>query len=247
MKHRSLTASSWAWPVLPFALLAGLLAGLCPAAQAQDTQSQWWPELDTYLTLNQRFRVSVSASRKTDGDSGDSIQVGPNLDVTLRSVRGKHQAQGNDASKRKFLTFRAGYRYVINSGKADEQRGILELTPRYYLPWAMLLSDRNRADLRVIGGDFSWRYRNRLTLERDFKIKSVSLTPYLRGELLYDSRYGIWNRNSYSFGVIFPVHKHFELEPYFTHQNDSRSSPAHINAVGFTFSLYFERGRRRQP
>lgn len=225
--------------------MACLLAGLCPLLEAQATQTQWLPEVDTYLTLSARLRVSLFAQRTDDGDTYDSLQVGPNLDITLRSLRGKRQTQGNDSSKRKFLTFRAGYRYVHNSGKADEQRGILELTPRYYLPGSLLLSDRNRADLRDISGVFSWRYRNRGTLERDFRIGRLALTPYLRGELYYDSRYGVWNKNSYGFGVIFPAGRHLELEPYFQHENDSRSSPAHVNALGFKLSLYFDRSHRQ--
>jgi len=44
--------------------------------------------------------------------------------------------------------------------------------------------------------------------------------------------------------VILPVGKHIELEPYFERENDSRSSTPHVNAIGFTFSLYFDPFRR---
>jgi hypothetical protein len=226
-----------------FVLLACLLAGPCLPSHAQSTQFQWWPEVDTYVALNSQLRASLFVARTTDGESADSLEIGPNLDVTLRSIRGR-KAGGNDSSKQKYLTFRAGYHYIASTDKPDEKRGILELTPRYYLPRDILLSDRNRADLRVINGVFSWRYRNRVTLERNFKVKALTLTPYARGEVYYDSRYGIWNKNAYSFGVILPVGKHIELEPYFERENDSRSSTPHVNAIGFTFSLYLDPFRR---
>jgi hypothetical protein len=116
---------------------------------------------------------------------------------------------------------------------------VLQLTPRLLLPWSLLVSNRNRADLRVISGNFSWRYRNRLTFERTFKIKSVSLTPYAQGEVSYDSRYNAWTQNSYEFGATFPVHRRIEFAPYYQRQNESRSSPPHVNVVGITMSLYF--------
>ena len=228
---------------LQLALLACLLAGPCPPLRAQSTQFQWLPEVDTYVTLDSRLRASVFASRTEDAENADSFEIGPNLDVTLRSIR-KRREVGNDSSKRKYLNFRAGYRYIFNSGKADEQRGILELTPRLYLPKDILLSDRNRSDLRLISGVFSWRYRNRVTLERSFKTRALTLTPYARAEVYYDSRYGIWNKNTYSFGVIFPAGKHVELEPYFERENDSRASTPHVNALGFKLSLYFDPFRR---
>ena len=226
--------------VLQSVLLACLVTVPCPSALAQATQFRWLPELDTYVTLNSRLRASLFVARTVDADSAGAIEIGPNLDLTLRSIRERKQV-GNDASKQKYLTFRVGYHYIINRGQDDEQRGILELTPRYYLPKDVLLSDRNRADLRVIGGVFSWRYRNRLMVERSFNIKSVTLVPYARGEVYYDSRYGIWNKNSYAFGATFPVTKHAELEPYFERENDSRSSTSHVNGFGITLSLYFDR------
>jgi hypothetical protein len=205
-----------------------------------------WPETDVYVTLNSRLRASLSSSRSKDGESASSIDIGPNLDVMLLSFRGRKTA-GPDASKRKFLTFRAGYHYLFSFGgdQETEQRGILELTPHFYLPKDLLLTDRSRADLRVISGDFSWRYRNRVSLERTFKVKSKTMTPYLRGEVYYDSHYGAWIKNTFSAGVVFPVGKRIELEPYIARDNDSRSSNPHVTALGFTFSLYLDPFHRK--
>jgi hypothetical protein len=224
--------------VLQFVFLVCLFGLLCVGAQAQNSQDEWSPEIDTYVQLNSYMRLMFVASRSTDGSTNDSFQFGPNLDITFKPIL-RNRVRSNDSSKQQYVTFRVGYQYLDNVGKPNENRVVLQLTPRVPLPWSLLLSDRNRADLRVISGNFSWRYRNRLTLERTFKIKSVWLTPYAQGEIFYDSRYATWTRNSYEFGVTFPVRRRIELAPYYQRENDSRSSPPHTNIVGLTMSLYF--------
>jgi hypothetical protein len=219
-------------------LLVCLTALSAQLTHAQNTQAQWWPELDTYLRLNQKARASFFVKRSTDGDTYDSVQIGPNLDFYLKALR--KRVRTNDATKDKYLVFRIGYRYFVNANGPNENRGIAQFTDRTPLPWSMLLSDRNRADLRwVTGKAFSWRYRNRLTLERSFLIGPVHFSPYLRGEIYYDSRYNTWTKNSYSLGAEIPLGRRMQAEPYFEHDNQSRTAPQHVNALGLKFSLYF--------
>lgn len=224
--------------VCQFVLLVGLTVVPVELASAQNTQSQWWPELDTYLRVNQKTRLSLFAKRSTDGNNYDSVAIGPNLDFYLKRLR--KRMRSNDASKDRFLVFRIGYRYVGNADGPSENRGIVETTGRTLLPWSMLLSDRNRADLRWVSGSaFNWRYRNRLTLERSFRIGPAAFTPYLRGEIYYVSRTSAWSKNSYSLGLEIPLRRRMQVESYFEHDNQSRTSPQHVNAVGLKFQLFF--------
>lgn len=215
----------------------------CPAAHAQSSGSpgpqwEWWPEYDTYVRLNDSVSLMLEASRTTDGQSFKSAEIGPTLYFTLKPIL-RRKLDSNDPSKRKYLTFGAGYRYIPAVNNPDENRAELEFTPRYYFPGRFLLSNRNRFDLREIGGSFSWRYRPRLTLERSCRVLAVSFSPYAQGELFYDSRYGIWNKNIWEFGVIFSAGRRLDVKPYYAHSNDSRSSISHVNAAGLTVSLYF--------
>jgi len=109
------------------------------------------------------------ASRSVDRDSAEvNWQFGPNFDITLKPIlRMKFLNQ----AKQKYLTFRGGYRYLISATGPDENRMILEFTPRFLLPKSLSLADRNRMDLRWYGS-FSWRYRNRLSLEKDFTMRT---------------------------------------------------------------------------
>lgn len=214
-----------------------LVALVSLPALAQTTVNEWSPEIDTYVTLTSRLRASLFATRTRDAESTNSFEVGPNLDITFRSLRGR-KTPARDVWREKLLTLRLGYHYIHNVDSAPEQRGILELTPRFYLPKDVRVMDRNRVDLRSIAGDFSWRYRNRISLERDFEAGPVALTPYLRWEIFYDSRYATWNRKAYIAGIVFPIGKHVELEPSYERHNDSRSSTHHENVIGCTLSFY---------
>ena len=110
--------------------------------------------------------------------------------------------------------------------------------------------DRNREDVRFLKGDFSFRYRNRLTIEREFELKKRTITPYVSGEVFYDTRYDTWNRNRLATGVQIslsrgPLRKmllpkcQVILDLYYLRQNDSRSDTKHVNAIGVALTLYF--------
>lgn len=228
--------------VVRYALLSCLTALSCSSVHAQQTQTQELPEIDTYVNLTNRYRLMFMAARSEDGSTVNSAQFGPNLDINFRQLR-RRVLRTNDSSNTNFLTFRVGYQYVNNAGKANENRVQLALTSRFHLPWALALAERNRFDLRVISNQFYWRYRNRLTLQRSFTIKSFSFSPYARGEIFYSSQTGTWSKNTYSFGAYFPIRKRFDLEGYYERENTTGGSPPHLNGIGATLSVYFGRGR----
>jgi hypothetical protein len=132
-------------------------------------------------------------------------------------------------------SMRLGYHVLPMPNGNTENRGIFEITGRYYLPKSFLLSERNRLDFRG-QKTFSWRYRNRLTLERE---KRVAFTPYARAEAFYNITSGDWNRFAFSVGIVFSIAKHYEIEPYFERQTNSGSIPQFVNGFGATLSLYF--------
>ena len=151
------------------ALILGFAVDVVTIARAQTAQFEFLPQIDAYKHFTERIQGEFVISRSGDADTFNSIQVGPNLNISLRPILRNALLRRNETSY-KYLTFGVGYRYIGNIDKPSENRGIVELTARFPLPLKMQLGDRNRADLRVIQGQFSWRYRNRVTLERSFKI-----------------------------------------------------------------------------
>jgi len=220
--------------------LSVLVAMFVSRAQAQTYQT--WPEIDTYVNLNQNFRLYFIATQTKENRQGTDAEIGPNLDFFFKPLfkANKGVIFQLDQSKARPLLLRVGYRYLPSTNGPTEHRAVLEATGHYPLKSGFLFSDRNRADLRFIGGEFSWRYRNRLTVERTVSILSYHFTPYVRGEVYFDSNSGKWSRTSQDVGVAFPIRQHTEIEPYYEHQNDtSKSSNHRINAFGLSLNLYF--------
>ena len=215
-----------------------LLGATVILARSQDTVNEFWPEINTYVTLSPKYRLLFMAQKAEDQDSEqERWQFGPNFDITLKPML-RMKFKTLDPEKQKYLTMRIGYRRLISNTGTDENRMILELTPRYPLPKSFLLTDRSRMDLRWRNG-FSWRYRNRLGVEKNCKIRSLVLSPYVRSEILYDGAVSRWNRLSYSAGVVVPIFKRAEIAPSFERQNISGSTTNHVNGAGLTISLYF--------
>jgi len=212
---------------------------------ARSQSNQVWPEISTFVKLTNQMRFYFLATTVKENREGTEGEYGPNFDFYLKPVRKNQKRWGMfrlDESKSRFLMVRVGYRYIhpFTGGSPDENRGVLEVTPRYPLGAGVLVSDRNRMDFRSIGGEYSWRYRNRLTVEREFSIGRFRFGPYARGEIYYDSRYDKVSRTELIAGSTFPIAKHFELEGYFAHQQDTATSPNRtVNAVGVVVNLYF--------
>jgi hypothetical protein len=213
-------------------------------AVAQSTGEELHPELGIYIQQGPLIRVelvdSFTGTQSSHDWQGDFAFY---IETALKPVFRQELRERPDVYRNKYLVFRAGYRYqasLTNANSASESRGILELTPRYMLPWQLVISDRNRGEFRFIQGQpLSTRYRNRLRLERDVRYGWFNFTPYAYDEIFYDTRYDQWTRNQYALGTQFPVGLHVILEPYYLRQNGSHSIPAHINAFGFKLNLYF--------
>jgi len=229
--------------VLLFLVLTG-----APAASAQEatTRKEFWPEVDVYIKVKPKVRLYLIGTISKSVEDGE-----------LRNAQGYEGQIGVhvDYIPNKHVIFRAGYRYGTavgsNSDPFKEHRLLTEQTLRKLLHGDFLLSDRNREDFRFVNGDFSFRYRNRVTLEREVHLfKGRSITPYASEEVFYDTRYNTWNRNRFAVGVqqslrrgplrkMLLPERQIILDLYYMRQNDSRSDIPHVNAIGAALAFYF--------
>lgn len=240
---RNESQDHWKRHSLRVAGVGVLFAVVTLTAAGQNQSLQGWPEIDAYVKLNSDLRVSFFAATTREDGQGTSAEVGPNIDFFLKPLAKlkKITVFHLDQSKQRPLMLRLGYRYMPSTDGTTEHRGIIEATARYPLISGVLLSDRNRVDLRDLDREFSWRYRNRLSAERTVAIAGYHFTPYIRMEGYYDSRFQKWSRTAETFGLTFPVRKRCEIEPYYEHQNDtSSSSNRQVNAFGLAVSMYFK-------
>ncbi len=211
------------------------------SAHAQTNQI--WPELSVFTRVNERMRLYFVATTVKESHESTEGEFGPNIDFYVRPFRERKRLAGFrlDESKNQFLLLRVGYRYLNSfSGDPDEHRLVLEATPRYPLKGGVLVSNRARVDARFIDGEYSWRFRSRLSVEKELTIGSVKLSPYARGEVFYDSRYESWSRTEWIGGAAFPLNRHVELEGYFDYQHDTGgANNRKVHAIGTVLNLYF--------
>ena len=232
---------------LILALFIFLVIGTQTArAQQPTTSNEVWPEIDVYINVKPKLRLFLLGTVSRSVEDGEAFngkafeaQIGAHIDY----IPNQH------------VVLRTGYRFGTSVGDSDnpytEHRFLTEQTLRKLLPGNLLLSDRNREDFRFIDGDFSFRYRNRVTIEREFHLfKKRTITPYVSGELFYDTRYSAWNRNRLAAGVqtslrrgplrkMLMPKRQVILDFFYMRQNDSRSDTSHVNALGVALSFYF--------
>jgi len=209
-------------------------------AQQSDYRKEIWPEVDVFIPLKPKLRLFLMSSLTKVEESRDNLEG--SVQVSL------------DYLPNQRIILRNGYRYGFSlSGKDPfkEHRIIFEQTFRQPVPLDILVSDRNREEIRIVNGETSTRYRNRLTLEREFHIGRFAPLPYGSAEVFYDSRFDTWNRNRLNVGIQLPLKRGFPLvtlidpkrqvilDLYFSRQNDSRSSPTHVQALGIALNVYF--------
>jgi hypothetical protein len=239
MQHRRINL------LIMASILSALLRSISSAQNtAAPTEAEFWPEVQAYIKLNPKFRLFFNGSVSTSVEDGELLRGN-----AFEALVGAHL----DYIPSNHFVLRAGYRYIFSLDESDpyhEHRVILEQTPRHLFPGQILVSDRNREDFRSVNGDFSFRYRNRLTAEREFQVWKRSWTPYGSIEVFYDSRFNAWSRNRWSTGIVLPVRKRLAplkllfpdkdvtVDLYYLRQNDRNPSEKHVNAFGITIAIH---------
>ena len=220
-------------------LVFALLMALRGTARAQTVQL--WPEVSAFIKMTDSTRLYLLATTVKEDSETTSGEFGPNLDIYVRPIGTRKYWAGFrlDESKNRKLLVRIGYRYLHNAGDdPEENRGVLEVTPRFPLVRGVLVSNRNRIDFRFIEGEYSWRYRNRLSLEREVSIGRLRVNPYARAEAFYDSRVHAWSRTEFVAGASFPGNW-WELEGYYDYQHDTGSGfSRNVHAIGAVLNIY---------
>jgi len=209
-------------------------------AYAQDTQ--FLPEVDAHLTVKSNFRAYLQA--KDDRDGGDPVQFtfGPSIELYLPPLlRLKRVTVFDlDDAKSRLVVLESGYRVIVAPDTPTENRAVEAVTVHFPLVAEILLADRNRADLDWKNGTFTWRYRNRLTLQRSVGVHSYHFMPYVAAEPFYESQYKKWSSTDLYAGSLFPVGRHVQFDAYYEHENDTSKSPnRQNNYIGLVLHLFF--------
>ena len=221
-----------------------LLALCCSDGSAQSSQqAQFLPEVDAYLKLNPDIRVSFQAKDTREGGDPTQAEIGPSMEFYLKPLVRLTEITDFDLddAKKRPLVLAAGYRYLSAPGKPGTNRIPIAVTSHLPLTAKLLLTDRNRVDLDWSNG-FTWRYRNMLCLERTVAIRSYHLIPYASAEIYYESQYGKVSTTELYAGSQLPLGKHFQLVPYYEHQNNTGKHPnKQLHGIGLTLNIYLSK------
>jgi hypothetical protein len=223
-------------PVVLFCLVGTAAQRLA----AQESTLEFWPQLSAYWKLSPDIQLLGTVTEHAANEPKDrDFRIGAMVLVHL-PIKFHGPIARNHPEESRFLSVAGGYLYVPpapNGTAAVENRGVFQLTGRIPWPKRFVTSNLTEMDLRWISGSFYWRYRNRLTLQRDFKVRSHVLTPYIYGEIQYYNKYRSWY-GTYGAGVRLPPGKRVEMSPYFEHDNRSDKNQTPVNALGPAFSFY---------
>lgn len=215
-------------------------AGLRAGAQSP----QLLPEIDVYFKVNPVIRAYFQAEGDRDGGVPLQSTIGPSLQISLKPLvkLKKVTAFDLDDAKKRPLVLEAGYRVINAPNEPTENRFMPVLTVALPTKGLLLITDRNRADLDWKAGLFSWRYRNRLAMQRTFAIRSYHVTPYLSAEPYYTSQYSKWSTTQLEAGSLFPIGAHVQIDVYYEHQNNTGKKPnEQVNDIGLAAHIFFAR------
>ncbi|MBW8770678.1 MAG: hypothetical protein JF589_13050 [Gemmatimonadetes bacterium] len=199
----------------------------CTAATAgAQASSELWPELDVYWTPAKHQRTMLELSRSSEREAAkQQASVGLYQDY-LQLPSGY---------------LRAGYRYTFSTNDASyrESRIVTEVTTRVAGATSWRLVERTRAEFRWVNGDYTWRLRERLHLQRFFSSPvRFDPRPYGTFEAYYYSQYNTIARLAGRVGVEFRVWRASDIDLYLARQENSRGEPRRVNALGLTLKLY---------
>ena len=210
------------------------------------TASEFWPSLKANIDLRPKTCLQLYVE-KHNGEDDSSLQwkTGALLSYRMKRML-KLRRSDIDEDREHNLVVGVGYEYTRttqNDKTKNENRIIIEATPRYVPGAGFMLTDRNRLEFRWKNGSYNARYRNKLTIDRSLKLQNFSFTPYASGELFYDRNLHSWNENRYAFGVQLPYKKRLMVDLYYLRKNCTACSQDHMNVMGLTLNLYFRRRR----
>ena len=137
--------------------------------------------------------------------------------------------------------FMKGWSLGENAGAYTEDMLFGEIHKRMPLKGNFLISHRIRVDTRWVGEDakFSYRFRYRAMLEKEYTSGNSSLVPYVNVEPYWDSRYKTFNRVRAIGGATVNWGPRFAYEANITYQYDEHYDTANLWALNIILHVFF--------
>jgi hypothetical protein len=217
------------------------------AAQGSKATGEFDPGISVALDISPKARIDLATGReKSEELATTKWKISAGVSFRVKPLR-RSFLDRYDADKNHVLVLASGYEYsyTAESGTSKiEHKLMFDATPRYAFEKKLLMSDRNRLELRWINGDFHYRYRNRLQIERPLKLKGKQFSPFGAAEGYWDQRYNKWSIFKFTGGVQVPFIRRSTIDFYYERQHCVTCSDPNTNIYGITLNLSFKLRKR---
>jgi hypothetical protein len=217
---------------------------------AQNTSIEFWPETDMWYRLSPSWRLSVFAPiTKYNETQYRDLNIYLQADYAWGKTKHLLKRRMMDENRVQVMKawlirggFMEGWSLGENAGNYTEDMLFAEIHRRIPIKGGFLLSHRFRTDLRWIGGEsnFSYRYRYRVMLEKEFTAGKSSIVPYINAEPYWDSRYSAFSRVRLIGGATASWGPRFAFEGNLTYQYDSHYDAPNLYALNIILHVFFE-------
>ena len=219
---------------------------------SQNSSFEFWPETDIWYRINPSWRLSsfIALTKYHESDQRDlnfSLQADYAWGKPEYTVFRKLMDDIKVQQMKAFLIrggLMEGWSLGEYAGIYTEDMLFVEIHKRQPLLifGEILFSQRLRTDLRWVGQDpeFSYRFRYRAMVEKEFTDGSFSLIPYVSTELFWDSRYLTISRVRAIGGATVSWGPSFAFEGNITYQYDSHYNTQNLYALNLILHVFFE-------
>ena len=229
--------------------------GVTPVCVAQNSSFELWPETDIWYRLNPSWRLSsfIPLTKYNENDSRDLnvyLQVDYAWGNTKYAIFRRLMDQEREQLLKDWMVrggLMKGWSIGKYAGDYTEEMVFAEVHKRIPLKGNILLSHRFRTDTRWLGeeNDFSYRFRYRLMVEKEFKSGNYSIVPYVNIEPYWDSRYSKLVKTRLIGGVTTSWGHRYSLEGNLTYQYDETYNTENLYALNVILHVFLEKNQNK--
>lgn len=220
----------WLYYIQLILIVPAFILNVNYATKAQGSSFEFWPEMDIWYRLSPSTRLSayIPITKYHESQNRDLniyLQADYAFGKTKHPFNSRLIDENRAAELRAWLVriaFMEGWSLGDNADSYNEDMAYAEIHRRVPLKGNFLLTHRFRTDFRWLGDEnkFSYRFRYRLMLEKEFKTDKSSIVPYVSAEPFWDSRYSTFSRIRAIIGTTTNWGPRFAYETNITYQYD---------------------------
>lgn len=220
------------------------------AIQAQNFSFEFWPETDIWYRLSPSWRLSafIPVTKYHESNYRDLnvyLQADYAFGRTKHTVYRRMVDENREQIMKAWLVrglIMEGWSLGENAGAYREDMLFIEIARRLPLRGEFLFSHRFRTDLRWLGEDseFSYRFRYRVMLEKEYHLVKSSLVPYVNVEPFWDSRYSKIVKTRVIGGATASWGPRLAYEGNITYQYDETYNTTNLFAFNLILHVFFE-------